>query len=317
MLLSPCMQASTMSHSVFRYTVRATPEHATVKGVLTRQLGMSRLLIRRLKATDGIYLNGAPVRVSHPAREGDELELRLPEAPSPKVDPEPVPLDILYEDADLIALNKAPGIVVHPTHGCYHGTLANGLAHYLRSGREIAGIHPVHRIDRETSGLVVFAKHSYAHQQLAGQLEEFKLDREYLAIASGLLEQDHGVIEAPIARRPGPGGYREIAGHGQPATTRYRVLARSTTAQETLVSLRLETGRTHQIRVHLQAMGHPLLADKLYGTPHEVLNRQALHARTLSFRHPRTQELMRLLAPLPPDLSTYVLATFDLSLDLG
>ncbi|HEY9856066.1 MAG TPA: RluA family pseudouridine synthase [Stenomitos sp.] len=303
--------------SIFRYTVRETPPHATVSGVLTRQLGMSRLLIRRLKAVDGIYLNGQAVRVNHPAQEGDELELRLPEAPSEKVDPEPVPLDILYEDADLIVLNKPPGLVVHPTHGCYHGTLANGLAHYFQSHQEAVGIHPVHRIDRDTSGLVVFAKHSYAHQQLAGQLEEFKLDREYLAIAEGLLEQDHGVIEAPIARRSGPGGYREIAPHGQTATTHYQVLARSKETSETLLVLRLETGRTHQIRVHLQFMGHPLLADKLYGRPHATLQRQALHARTLSFRHPRTQELMRLVAPLPSDLSSYVASVFGLSLDLA
>lgn len=304
-----------MSASIFRYTVRPAPPHATVGAVLTHQLRMSRHLIRRLKVDDGIFLNGAAVRLTHPAKEGDELELRLPEAPSAKVDPEPVALDILFEDADLIVLNKPAGLVVHPTHGCFHGTLANGLAHYYQERGITAGMHPVHRIDRDTSGLVVFAKHGYAHQQLADQLEEFKLDREYVAIAEGLVEQDHGVIEAPIARRPGPGGYREIASHGQTATTRYQVLARNLEIGETLLSLRLETGRTHQIRVHLQDMGHPLLGDKLYGHPHAALQRQALHAHTLSFRHPRTQEVMRLVAPLARDLAAYVRRVFDLSLD--
>lgn len=305
-----------MSASIFRHIVQATPPHATVAGVLSHQLRMSRHLVRQLKAADGIFLNGEPVRVSHPAQEGDLLELQLPEAPSDKVDPEPVPVDILYEDDDLVVLNKPPGLVVHPTHGCHHGTLANGLAHYYRSRGLSVGMHPVHRIDRDTSGLVVFAKHGYAHQQLADQLEEFKLDREYVAIAEGLLEADRGVITAPIARRPGPGGYREIAAHGQPAITRYQVLARSRAARETLVSLRLETGRTHQIRVHLMDMGHPLLGDKLYGRPHAEVGRQALHAHTLSFRHPRTQALMRLVAPLPEDLSGYVKRTFGVTLDL-
>lgn len=301
----------------FHYTVQEAPPHATVGGVLTRQLGMSGHLIRRLKAVDGIVLNGRPVRLDAPAQKGDELELRLPSGPSSKVDPEPVPLDILYEDADLIVLNKQAGLVVHPSHGCYHGTVANGLAHYFLTRGEAAGMHPVHRIDRDTSGLVVFAKHPYAHQQLALQLTEFKLDRQYLAIAEGLVEGDHGVIEAPIARRPGPGGYREVAAHGQTAKTRYQVLARSALTSESLVSLWLETGRTHQIRVHLESVGHPLLADKLYGHPHASLQRQALHARTLSFRHPRTQAVMRLVAPLPEDLSSHMRAVFDLPPDLA
>lgn len=305
-----------MSVHPFRYTVQEAPPHATVGGVLSRQLAMSTHLVRRLKATDGIFLNGRCVRVSEKVQAGDELELRLPSAPSDKVDPEPLPLEILYEDGDLVVLNKPAGLVVHPSHGCYHGTLANGLAHYFRTRGETAGIHPVHRIDRETSGLVVFAKHSYAHQQLSVQLTEFKLDRQYLAIAEGLMEGEGGVVEAPIARRPGPGGYREVAAHGQTAMTRYQVLARSGETSESLVSLWLETGRTHQIRVHLESLGHPLLADKLYGHPHASLNRQALHARTLSFRHPRTQQVMRLVAPLPEDLSDYMRTVFGLTPDL-
>ncbi|MBO9542138.1 RluA family pseudouridine synthase [bacterium] len=296
--------------SSFRYTVRATPERATVWGVLTRQLGASRALIRRLKATDGILLNGVPVKVHTPAHEGDALELRLPEPPSEGVDAEPVPLSILYEDDDLIVLDKPAGIVVHPTHGCHHGTLANGLAYHYQARGLSFRCHPVHRIDRDTSGLVVFARHTYAHQQLAEQLVAYKLDREYWALVQGHVREAQGVIEAPIARLGGPGGYRAVADHGQPALTHYRVLEVSKTGEETLVGLTLETGRTHQIRVHMAHAGHPLLADKLYGSPHPVLGRQALHARRLCFKHPRTQEAMTFEAPLPPDLADYVAAYF-------
>lgn len=294
----------------FCYVVGPAPPEATVLGVLTHQLRASRLLIRRLKAIDGIYLNGTAVRVNHPARQGDELRLVFPERDTPKVDPEPVPLVILYEDADLIALDKPTGLVVHPTHGCYHGTLANGLAfHYQQQGRRVR-IHPVHRIDRETSGLVLFAKHPYAHQQLADQLEEFKLDRQYVAFAEGFLPEDQGTIRAPILRLSGPGGYRTVSSEGQDAVTHFRVLARNQERCETMLSLSLETGRTHQIRVHLAHLGHPLLADKLYGHPHPLLGRQALHARSLRFRHPRTQALMTLEAPLASDLARYAVKTF-------
>lgn len=296
--------------SLFRYTVQEAPELATVWGVLTRQLGASRALIRRLKASEGILLNGVPVKVHTPAREGDALELRLPEPASEGVDAEPVPLDILHEDEDLVVLNKPAGLVVHPTHGCHHGTLANGLAHHYQAQGRPFRCHPVHRIDRDTSGLVVFARHAYAHQQLAEQLVAYKLDREYLALVVGHVQEETGTIEAPIARLPGPGGYRTVADHGQPALTRFRVRARSEERDETLVGLTLETGRTHQIRVHMAHAGHPLLADKLYGAPHPSLRRQALHARTLRFRHPRTQHEVTFEAQLPPDLADYLASYF-------
>lgn len=297
----------------FRYAVQEAPERATVWGVLTRQLGASRALIRRLKACDGILLNGEPVKVHAQVREGDALELALPEPASEGVDAEPVPLDVLYEDEDLVVLNKSAGVVVHPTHGCHHGTLANGLAHRYQAQGLSFRCHPVHRIDRDTSGLVVFARHAYAHQQLAEQLIAYKLDREYLALVAGLVRDDEGIIEAPIARLPGPGGYRTVAEHGQPALTRYRVLSRSASANETLVGLQLETGRTHQIRVHMAHAGHPLLADKLYGAPHPSLDRQALHARTLRFRHPRTRQEVTFEAPLPQDLAAHLAACFPMS----
>lgn len=296
----------------FRHIVRAAPQGATVWGVLAVQLGVSRTLIRRLKANDGLYLNGRPAHTHQAVRAGDELCLRFQNAESEKVDPEPVPLDILYEDDDVLVLNKPSAMVVHPTHGCFHGTLANGVAQLYRDRGVSAGIHPVHRIDRNTSGLVLFAKHPYAHQQLADQLNDFKLDRLYLAIAQGWLEEDAGTISAPIARVPGPGGYRIVSAEGQEAITHFQVLARAAERRETLLSLRLETGRTHQIRVHLSHHGHPLLADVHYGQEHPVLARVALHARTLGFRHPRHRTVMTMHAPMPNDLAAYLEQTFAL-----
>lgn len=292
----------------FRYRVSAEPPAATVWGVLTCQLGASRMMIRRLRLAEGISLNGVPVRTHQPVQVGDELRLVLPDRLAPGVEPEPVPLAIAYEDEDLIVLDKPPHMVVHPTHNCYHGTLANGLAYRFQERGEAPGIHPVHRLDRNTSGLVLFARHGFAHHVLAEQLEAFKLDRRYLGIARGLMFQDQGTIEEPIARRPGPGGFREVAAHGQSAATHYRVLARSQELDATLVELTLATGRTHQIRVHLAHLGHPLWGDALYGAPHPLAPRQALHAMTLAFRHPRSHELMTLSSPLPEDLQGFVAA---------
>lgn len=295
----------------FSYVVGDAPPGATVQGVLTHQLGASRALIRRLKASNGIFLNDRPVRVHQPARPGDVLRLVWPEGPSGRVDPEPVPLAIAYEDEDLILLDKPPGMVVHPTHGCHHGTLANGLAWYFQQQERSHGIHPVHRLDRQTSGLVLFAKHGYAHQQLALQLEAFKLDRVYLAVAQGLMPDDEGTIEGAIERLPGPGGFRRVAPAGQPAVTHFRVLARSAAFGETLLAVRLETGRTHQIRVHLAHSGHPLVGDAQYGQSHERLGHTALHAQSLTFRHPRTREIMRFSAPLPVDFQAHMERVFS------
>jgi RluA family pseudouridine synthase len=291
------------------YSIDQVLPGQTVRGVLTANLGASHTLIRRLAATDGIRLNGRPTRLSEPVSPGDVLTLTWPETPSPRIDPEPVPLDVIFEDADVIVVNKAPGQVVHPTHGCHHGTLANGLAWRFRERVEASGVHPVHRLDRETSGLVLFAKHAYAHQQLARQLEGGGIHREYRAIATGWLESDSGVIEGAIARLPGPGGRRIVADHGQPAITHYRVLARSSHEPLTWLSLWLETGRTHQIRVHLAHVGHPLVGDPLYGHPDPYLMRGALHAERLSFHHPRTRDGMALLSPVPADMEARLART--------
>lgn len=295
---------------LLRVTVPPEASPTTVGRYLQGPLELSSTLVRRLKMAAGIRLNGEVVRTNHPLAPGDELVLSLPPAPAEGVMPEPVPLDVVYEDDDLIVLNKAAGVVVHPTKGVYHGTLANGLAFYFHERGTPFGIHPVHRIDRDTTGLVLFAKHPLAHLRLDRQLQAHKLERRYVALVWGRPEADAGRIEEAIGLVAGHPVAREVAEGGQPAATRFEVRARFDTPApwgSSLLALTLETGRTHQIRVHMAHRGHPLLGDTLYaGDRPAVIDRQALHAATLTFRHPRSGERLSFEAPLPHDMEAVI-----------
>lgn len=278
----------------------------TVGRYMEGRLRLSNTLIRRLKVALGIRLNGEVVKTNHAIGPGDTLALSLPGREAPNVTPEPMDLAVVYEDRDLVVLDKPAGVVVHPTHGVYAGTLANALAARFVERGEPAAIHPVHRIDRQTSGLVVFARHALSHQRLAAQLLDHSAERSYLALAHGHLAADMGEIEGAIALRGDHPTARAVRAEGQPALTRYEVLARSEVPglpPATLLRLRLATGRTHQIRVHLAWLGHPLLGDDLYGPPgNALMPRQALHAATLGFLHPRTDDWTAFGAPWPADL---------------
>ena len=284
------------------HVVEATPGRLTVSQVLRVQLGASEHLIRQLKRRDGVRLEGRSVRMDAPVRAGDRLEVRLDAPDTGNVDPEPVKIVIVYEDEDVVVVDKAPGLVVHPTHGCHHGTVANGLVHRYRQQGVHAGVHPVHRLDRGTSGLVLFARHAFAHHRLAIALEAGGIHRHYLAAATGPIEGDTHRIDAPIHRAGGPGGRRVVDPAGQEAVTHVQVLARDAGRGLSWVRCVLETGRTHQIRVHLAHLGHALVGDTLYGTPDRVLTRPALHAARLTFPHPRTRQEVVLEAALPSDL---------------
>ncbi|MNT40050.1 Ribosomal large subunit pseudouridine synthase D [compost metagenome] len=203
-----------------------------------------------------------------------------------------------------MALSKPAGVVVHPTKGEYVGTLGNGVSHYLMEQGHSGRLHPVHRIDKETSGLVLFAKHELAHLRLASAMTAGAIQRRYWALASGHLPMDRGRIDWPIGREPNHGSKRRVDPLGQHAVTHFQVMSR--TVDATLLDLLLETGRTHQIRVHMAHLGYPLLGDPFYGTPHPRLARQALHARSLKIPHPITGEPLDLVAPLPDDLLALV-----------
>ena len=284
------------------------PEDGGVKvdTLLRRRLHLSGTVIRRIKwLPDGILVDGARVNTAFRPREGQTLSVRLsdPERRS-GILPAPGPLDIVYEDGDVIVVNKPVGMVVHPAPGHSDGTLVNALLYHC--GNTLSGINGtlrpgiVHRIDRDTSGLIIAAKNDRAHLSLAAQLQDHSLSRVYEAVAVGGLREDRGTVDAPIGRHPVDRKRMAVdRQNGREAVTHWRVLARY--PGFTHVECRLETGRTHQIRVHLASIGHPLLGDVVYGSKKPVpgLAGQCLHARRLRFTHPSTGQLVELECPLP------------------
>ncbi|MEB3330031.1 MAG: RluA family pseudouridine synthase [Candidatus Sericytochromatia bacterium] len=271
-----------------------------------REVGLSVTLMRRLKAVGGIQVNGRSVRTVDSLAPGDEVALVLEPAWPPHVAPEPIPVVVVHEDDDVILVDKPAGLVVHPTRGTYSGTLANGLAHHWQGKQERWGFHPVHRLDRDTSGLLLLAKHPLAHQRLDAQLQARALARSYTAVVWGQPLEQAGTVALPIGHPDPASPARAVVPGAAPATTRWELverLSRPAPAGAAVLRLTLETGRTHQIRVHLAALGHPLLGDGLYGPAQAAwAPRQALHAGEIGFHHPRTGAWCHHRAALPPDL---------------
>ena len=266
---------------------------------------LTRSAAQKLLEDGAVTLNGKPVKKNYKTVPGDELVVALPDPAPVDIVPQDIPLDVVYEDEDVIAVNKPVGLVVHPAAGHPDGTLVNALLYHC--GESLSGINGalrpgiVHRIDRDTSGLIIAAKNDFAHLALAAQLQDHSMYREYEAVCVGNLKEDQGTVNAPIARHPTD--RKKMAVNflqGREAITHWTVLERF--PGYTHIQCRLETGRTHQIRVHMAHTGHPLLGDVVYGSkkPWPGLAGQCLHARRLSFVHPRTGERMTLECPLPP-----------------
>lgn len=295
------IETDNRSLHLLEHTISPEEDGSTVRSILRTKLGLSQRLYRRLKRENGILLNGMHVYVSAVVKQGDELRLEVePEGEGDTI-PEAMLLDIVFEDPHIILLNKPAGICVHPTHGHWTGTLANGVANYFLESGIGTRVRPVHRLDMDTSGLVLFAKHQLAHQRLAEQLEGHTLDRRYLAVASGNIFPEEGIINGGIERNPDNRKERMVSETGKSASTHYRVIEQYDGA--CLVQLALETGRTHQIRVHLAYIGHPLIGDPMYLTDHPVeFPRQALHAGNIRFKHPMSGEELDFSAPLPTDM---------------
>lgn len=289
-----------------RLELVVTPELAGVKvdTLLKKHLGLSGTVVRRVKwLEDGILVDGVRVNTRFCPAAGQVLSVRLsdPERSSGVV-PAPGPLDIVYEDEDLIVLNKAPGVPVHPGPGHFDDTLGNFLVCYYEMSGQEADFHPVHRLDRGTSGLLAAAKHPHAQELLKRQLHTQDFRREYLAVCEGVPEPAAGVVEAPLGPKPGSLMEQTVQPGGRHARTRYQVL--EVHGARALLRLELDTGRTHQIRVHMAHIGHPLTGDFLYGREErELISRPALHSEQLSFRHPLTGQTLSFSAPLPEDMS--------------
>ncbi|MCI8422954.1 MAG: RluA family pseudouridine synthase [Lawsonibacter sp.] len=285
-------------------TVTAELAGTRVDTLLQKRLGLSGTVVRRVKwLEDGILVDGIRVNTRFCPAVGQVLSVRLsePERRSGIV-PASGELDCVYEDEDILILNKAPGVSVHPGPGHYADTLGNYLIDYYEKTRQEADFHPVHRLDRGTSGLLVTAKHPHAQEVLKKQLHTPAFRRVYLAVCQGIPENWTGVIDAPLGPRPGSLMEQMVRPDGKSARTKYGVLRQW--GGRALVSLELETGRTHQIRVHMAHIGHPLTGDYLYGTEEpEVIGRPALHAGYLSLLHPITGEKLQFSVPLPEDMA--------------
>ncbi len=264
----------------------------------------SRSYLQKLLKDGGVLVDGKIVKSNYKVSSGERILMEIPEAVEPKILPEEIALDILYEDADIILVNKPKGMVVHPAAGHDSGTLVNALLAHCGDLSGINGVlRPgiVHRIDRDTTGVLVACKNDTAHNAIAEQLKVHSITRVYFAIVHGRISEDEGTIDAPIGRHPTDRKKMSInEKNGKPAVTHYHVLQRS--ERFTCLECRLETGRTHQIRVHMASAGHPLLGDSVYGPahcPYPGLQGQTLHAGILGLIHPRTGEYLEVQAPLP------------------
>ncbi|WP_127584150.1 RluA family pseudouridine synthase [Paenibacillus koleovorans] len=322
------------------YTVTAADEGMLLKTLLQNRLGVSRKLLSRVKQTEqGLTVNGERVYTTVRVKAGDLVEVRMEEEESDDILPEAMSLDILFEDEHLLVVNKPAGQIVHPTHGHYTGTLANGVVHYWQQQGTRARFRPVHRLDQDTSGALAIAKNPYIHQNISEQMQADEVEKAYVAFVHGAVDPASGTIRGPIDRDPAQPHIRIVMpeGQGYPSVTHYET-EQVYAGLASRVRIRLETGRTHQIRVHMRHIGHPLIGDAMYGLASlerggagladgeagaaavdsasinssalcfdpsldKLIARHALHAAMLAFKHPVTGERMQFEAPLPGDLA--------------
>ncbi len=290
---------------MFRFQITEEMEDERIDKCISMLIdSLSRSFIQKLIKDGMVTVNGITVKGSYRVKTDDDVSFSLPETAEPDIVPENIPLDILYEDKDVVVVNKPKGMVVHPAAGHYSGTMVNALMYHC--GKELSGINGVmrpgivHRIDMDTTGSVIVCKNDTAHNSIAEQLKEHSITRCYHAICHGVLNADEGTIDAPIGRHPTDRKKMAVNDkNGKSAVTHYKVLRRF--KNYTYIECRLETGRTHQIRVHMASIGHPLLGDHVYSnrTSPYSLQGQTLHAKTLGFIHPSGGEYVEVDAPLP------------------
>ena len=290
---------------ILEYTVEPEFDSEKLMAVLKRHFKMSTMLIKEQRTyEDGFLLNGEHIRTVDAVHTGDRLTITLHDTASENITPVNIPVDIVYEDEDILIINKAAGMPTHISVGNYENTLANAVMYHYAQNKEEHMFRAVNRLDRDTSGLMTVAKNSYAHARLADEIQSGELKRKYMCIVEGDISAD-GTVDAPIARRKGSAIERCVSEDGQRAVTHYRVIERC--GKCTLLEMTLETGRTHQIRVHMAHMGHPLAGDWLYGTEDkENVPRQMLHSCFLRLIHPVTGKKMEWECEIPQDMAEFL-----------
>lgn len=284
--------------------------NASLKEILLNEIGISVRLMVALKKGDFVRVNGERATVSTAIKTNDQIEIKLPEETSEYM-PQDIKIEIHYEDEDVLVVEKPYDMVVHPTRSHLYGTMLNGILYYFKQNKIHSKVRFVNRLDRYTSGVLIVAKNQFAHSYMSKGNALWELDKEYIAIAGGRLEGS-GTVNKKIGKSE-DGIKREVREDGQEAITHYQVI--KSTSEASLVKIRLETGRTHQIRVHMASMGHPLLGDELYGGCTDKIQRQALHASKLGFYSPRKPEKQEIKIKLPEDIRELVQALFHMSLD--
>lgn len=270
--------------------------------ILRNEMAFSSRLIRLLKKEKRVYVNGHLLSFNAPLRVGDVIEVSMPDEEN-IFEPEEMAIDVLYEDDLFLVVNKSPFLVVHPTKGHTNHTLANGLAFYMLSKNEHYKIRFAHRLDRDTSGAMIICKNGFAQKWISDQMQDQTINKQYYAIVDGIVEKDSGTIQAPIGRIDEESLRRHVHDQGLDSITHYEVVERF--ENHTLLLVTLETGRTHQIRIHLEHIGHRILGDVLYGDNHDLINRQALHAVHLDFKGVDGQ-LIKIKAPLLEDMTQLI-----------
>lgn len=286
----------------FIYKVTTEDQGLEVKDIMRNHFDFSARLRNKIKREKLVLLNDQQTQGWIVPKEGDVIKIVLPDEKS-NFEPQDIPVYPVFEDDDILIINKQPGLIVHPTKGHPSGTVANALMHYMEKTGQSFKIRFVNRLDMDTSGLLVIAKNAYCQNDYTRQMKENLVEKRYISIVNGIIESDSGVIELPIGRPDPENVRRGVMENGAPSVTHYKVLERFPKRGYTLVELLLETGRTHQIRVHMSHIGHPVLGDWLYGGDNILLiERQALHAARLTFTHPITKKELQLEAPLPDDM---------------
>ena len=295
--------------SILEKKVEDVVEGTKLREYLKREMGISTRLIRSASIQKRIFINNEVVKMNRVIKNGEIIKIDLEKEESQNIAPEKIDIDIVYEDEDILVVNKKPFMVVHPTKTYQSGTLANGVINYFMESNQNCIVRLVSRLDMNTSGLIIIAKNQFSHGMLSKAMSENKVEKRYLAIVHGIFKEKQGTIDKPIYRPEGieNGTRRVVDERGQRSITHYKVVEEF--SDSSLVECKLETGRTHQIRVHLSYLGHPIYGDVLYGdgdNEGDMIERQALHAYGLDFKSPRTEKELSLRADLPDDMKELI-----------